>query len=237
MYLYSTNRASPFIAASAQGDVNGDGIPDNVFLTGTETPDSPFIQNITLVIQDGSTGRTTTIPLRNNAGYAPALFLADFTGDRIADILVSINSGGSGAFTFDYVYSFAGNVPKLLFDSDVYNDQYKYDVTYLDNYRVEALSRINNLRYIIDLTYKGRDYLNEIYDSSGKLKAPISGWVDPLSVLYPVDFDGDRIYELLAFQEISGRYHADGLGYFQNILEWKNGGFTLGSQTVAIFGG
>ncbi len=237
MYLYSTNRADPFIAASARGDVNGDGIPDNVFLTGTKTPDSPFIQNITLVIQDGATGRMTTVPLRDNAGYSPSLFLGDFTGDRVADILVTIQSGGSGATTYDYVYSFAGNILKLLFDFNAYNERYKYDVNYLDYYRAAALSKINNLRYIIDLTYKGQDYLNEIYDSNGKLKAPISGWVDPLSVLYPIDFDGDGIYELLALQSIAGRYHADGLGTFQNILKWKNGGFVLDRQSVAIYGG
>ena len=237
MYIYSTSRASPFIAASARGDVSGDGIPDNVYLTGTKSPDSPFTQNITLVIQDGATGRMTGVPLHDNAGYDPTLFLGDFTGDGTADILVSIQSGGSGATTFDYIYTFAGNLVRQLFDFNTYNAQYKYDVTYLDYYRAEAVSRVNNLRYVIDLTYKGQDYLNEIYDSAGKLKAPINGWVDPLSVLYPVDFDRDGVYELLAFQKISGRYHADGLGYFQNILKWKNVGFVLDSQTVAIYGG
>lgn len=237
MYCDPMNRADPFVAASAHGDVNGDGIPDNVFLTGTKSSDSPFTQNITLVIKDGATGRMTSVPLRNNAGYEPTLFLGDFNGDRIADILIRIQTGGSGATTYDYVYSFAGNTVRQLFDSDIYNDHYKYDVNYLDYYRAEVVSRANNQRYILDLTYKGQNYLNEIYDSSGKLKSPISGWVDPLSVLYPVDFDGDGVYELLAFQSIAGRYHADGLGRVQNLLKWENGAFTLYDQTVAIYGG
>lgn len=237
MYLYSMNRETPFIAAFAQGDVNGDGIPDNVYLTGTRSPDTSFTQNITLVIQNGATGMMTSVPLRDNEGYDPTLFLGDFTGDGIADILVSIQTGSSGATTYDYIYSFSGNKVRQLFDFKVYNDYYSYDVNYLDYYRTEAVSRTNSMRYIIDLTYKGRDYLNEIYDDNGRLKAPISGWVDPLSVLYPVDFDGDKVYELLAFQSISGRYHADGLGRFQNMLKWKNGAFALNDQTVAIYGG
>lgn len=35
------------------GDVNGDGIPDRVYLTGNRTPESSFIQDITLVVEDG----------------------------------------------------------------------------------------------------------------------------------------------------------------------------------------
>ena len=80
------------------------------------------------------------------------------------------------------------------------------------------------------------DYLNEIYDRNGKLKSPITGFVDPLSGLYPVDFDANGVYELLAYQKIAGRYHADGLGYILNTLRWKNNGFALQEQYLAIYG-
>lgn len=226
----------PGIVSYARGDVNGDGIPDNVYLTGTKTPSSPFTQNITLIIQDGFTGRFTSIPLKENAGYDPNLFLMDFTGDRIDDILISINSGGSGAIMYHYIYSFALNKPQLLFDFDVYNKQYTYDVTYKDNYKVEVVSNKNNTKYIIDISNKGSDYLNEIYDENGKLKKPITGFVDPLSGLYPVDFDFNKVYELLAYQKIAGRYHADSLGYVLNTLKWENNMFVLDNQFVAIWG-
>jgi len=36
--------------------------------------------------------------------------------------------------------------------------------------------------------------------------------------LYPVDFDGNQVYELLAYQKIAGRYNADALGYVLNTL-------------------
>ena len=61
------------IIVSARGDVNGDGIPDNVFLTGTKTPGSKFIQNIILVARDKMTGRLIRIALSDNAGYNPTL--------------------------------------------------------------------------------------------------------------------------------------------------------------------
>ena len=114
-YNFGPYRISPNIVAYARGDVNGDRVPDNVYLTGTRTPDSPFIQNITLVIHDGATGLFTRIPLSENAGYIPSLFLRDFTGDGVNDILISIASGGSGAFMYYYIFSFINSTfPPLI---------------------------------------------------------------------------------------------------------------------------
>jgi hypothetical protein len=218
------------------GDVNGDRIPDNVFLTGIRTPASPFIQNITLVVQDGRTNKITSVPLSENSGYNPRIFLGDFNGDGVNDILVSIDSGGSGGIMYYYIYSFINNLPQLMFDFNVYNEEYKYDVTYKDNYKVEVVSRRNNEKYIIDISLKGEEYLNEIYDENGKLKEPISGFVNPLSGLYPVDFNLDGIYELLSYQKIAGRYNADSLGYILNTLKWQNNRFVLDNQNTAIWG-
>ena len=238
MYNYYFRNDIPYtrVVAYARGDVNGDRIPDNVYLTGTKTSSSPFVENITLIIQDGRTDRFTKILLNQNSGYGPRLFLGDFTGNRVKDILIGIDSGGSGAATYDYIYSFINNVPRLLFDFNVYNDEYKYSVNFKDNYKVEIISEKSNEKYIIDISSRDADYLNEIYDKNGKLKNPIEGFVNPLSGLYPVDFNSDGVYELLAYQRIAGRYNADALGYILNTLKWKNNKFDLNNQNVAIFG-
>ncbi|ANX10709.1 spore coat protein [Fictibacillus arsenicus] len=234
--MYNYSRVDPSIVSFARGDVTGDKIPDNVYLTGTKTPDSPFIQNITLVVQDGRTGETRSVQLNENAGYNPTLFLGDFTGNGVDDILIRIDSGGSGAFTYNYVYSFVNNNPQLLFDFNVYNEQFQYDVNYQDNYKVKVVSKINNLTYLIDISLRDPEYLSEIYDANGKLKSPIEGFVNPLSGLYPVDFDSNGVYELLAYQKIAGRYNADALGYVLNTLVWNNARFVLQNQYVAISG-
>jgi len=226
----------PRIVSYLRGDVNGDGIPDNVYLTGIRMPGSPFTQNITLIIQDGITGGFTSIPLAENAGYNPTLFLGDFTGDGVSDILIGITTGGSGGIMYYYIYSFINNTAQLLFDFNLYNEQYKYDVIYKDNYKVEVTSKKNQEKYIIDISNKDADYLNEIYDDNGKLKNPITGFINPLSGLYPVDFDSNKVYELLAYQKIAGRYNADSLGYISNTLKWRDNMFILDNQNVAIFG-
>lgn len=101
---------------------------------------------------------------------------------------------------------------------------------------LEVLSKINKKKYFIDLSLRGPNYLNEIYDEKGKLKTTISGWVDPLSGLYPMDFEFDKVYGLFAYQQIAGRYHADSLGYIQNRLKWNGNMFILDYQDLAIFG-
>jgi len=231
-----SNMIRPRVVAYAVGDVNGDRIPDNVYLTGTKTEQSPFIQNITLVIRNGQNGEVTNISLGENAGYNPSLFLGDFTGNHVDDILIGITTGGSGGIMYYYIYSFINNTPQLLFDFNVYNEKYKYNVTYKDNYKVEVVSYENNDEYIIDISNKETNYLNEIYYDNGKLKNPINGFVNPLSGLYPVDFDSDKVYELLAYQKIAGRYNADSLGYVLNTLKWKDNVFGMYNQNVAIFG-
>jgi len=232
---FRDNMTAQSIVSFLRGDVNGDGIPDNVYLTGIKTSDSPFTQNITLVIQDGRTGRFTSIPLSDNLGYNPRLFLGEFTRDGIDDIFISIDSGGSGAIMYHYIYSFINNTPQLLFDFNSYNEEYNYEVTYKDNYRVEVVSRKNDRNYIIDISTRDDEYLHEIYYENGKLKGPISGFVNPLSGLYPVNFDSNNAYELLAYQKIAGRYNADSLGYVLNTLKWKDNMFILDNQYVAIF--
>ncbi|MEH7490682.1 VCBS repeat-containing protein [Neobacillus niacini] len=235
-YYSRTTANQPSVVAFASGDVTGDRVADYVYLTGIKTPASPFTQNITLLVQDGRTGSVKSVPLRENAGYNPTIFLGDFTGNGVDDILISIATGGSGGIMYHYIYSFVENIPKLLFDFNVYNEQYQYEVTYQDNYKVEVISKINNKKYIIDISTKGADYLNEIYDENRKLKSPITGFVNPLSGLYPVDFDANGVYELLAYQKIAGRYNADSLGYVLNTIGWLDNRFVLQNQYVAIFG-
>lgn len=235
-FYFRQSTSQSMIVSFVQGDVNGDRISDNVYLTGTKTEDSQFVKNITLIIQDGRTARFIKIPLKENMGYNPQLFLGNFTGDGVNDILISINSGGSGAIMYYYIYSFVNNNPQLLFDFEKFNAEYEYEVTYINNYKVEVVSEENNTKCIIDISLKGEDYLSEIYNEDGILKSPINGFVNPISGLYPVDFDRDGVYELLIYQRIAGRYNADALGYILSTLKWQENMFVLNNQNLAIYG-
>lgn len=246
MYIYpmdfkrpiTTNKNMSYILDFKKGDVDGDKVVDFVYLIG-EKPfgsESPARSNIRIRIIDGRTGKESIIRLKQNAGYNPTLFLGDFTKDKIDDILVSMDSGGSGGYAFYYIYSFLNNQPNKIFDFEIFDAEYEYTVNYKNDYKVEVISKENNYRYILDITYKGQEYLSEIYDENGILKEPIEGWVNPLGGLYPIDFQRDGTYELYAEQRIAGRYNADGLGYVQTSLKWDGKNFVPFYQTVGIYG-
>lgn len=218
------------------GDVTGDGFMDTVYLTGEKTEGSPFWQQITLEIINEKTNLYETIPLKENAGYNPTILLGDFTGDRVDDILIVIDTGGSGGTIYAYVFSFIDGSMRQIFDADEYNKSTKYEVRYQNQYKVTVISSNPKKKYILDLMYKGQEYLSEIYNENGTLKQPIEGWVDPIGGLYPIDFARYGTYELMAFQEIAGRYHADGLGYVESVLKWNDHEFVTDRQNVSIFG-
>ncbi|SES10997.1 hypothetical protein SAMN05518684_10867 [Salipaludibacillus aurantiacus] len=220
-----------------QSDVTGDGVPDHLYLVG-ERPygmESAYTVNISLYIQDGRTGRWHQIIPKENAGYQPTIFLGDFTGNGVNEIMLSIFSGGSGGYTFYYIYSYLNNTSTVVFDHEVFNQEVTYTVTYKDNYQVEVAGSNTNT-YTIDLKYKGEEYLSEIYNPDGTLKEPIQGWVNPLGGLYPVDFQRNGVYGLYATQRIAGRYNADAIGEVQTALDWNGERFAPLFQTVGIFG-
>jgi len=228
---------TPQIIQTKFGDINGDGMFETIFLMGTKTPDSPLWKNITLVIFYGQTRQFEQLALKENVGYNPTIFLGDFTGNHIEDILVISDTGGSGGIINGEIFSSINGTVRSIFDTESFNNKQTYSVNYLNNYKASVRSSNPKKQYIIDLQYKDPEYLAEIYNKDGTLKQPIEGWVDPISGLYPVDYDRDGTYELLAYQEIAGRYHADGLGYVENILKWDGQEFVVDRQTVAIYGG
>jgi hypothetical protein len=213
-----------------QGDVNGDGVIDNIYLYGNkpEGPSGIFADNITLFIQDGVSGRTTQVNLKYNAGYNARLFLGDFTMDRIADIKIDIDSGGSGGYVFSYIYSFRNNILQELFDFERYNNEYKYSVDYADYYKVNIANVELDKLLTLDISYKGYDYLSKYYNENGKLKMPVTGEVLALGGLFAIENNaknGD--FNLLAVQRVIGESNADTLGYVANLLKWDGRTFVI----------
>ncbi|MER2169982.1 MAG: hypothetical protein ABS938_05020 [Psychrobacillus psychrodurans] len=234
--MQNNNHRNDEIIVYSRGDLTGDGFLDTVYLTGEKTEGSPFWQNISLNVLYQHENTLERIYLKQSAGYNPTIFLGDFTGDQVDDILVVIDTGGSGGTIYAFVFSYTHGNIQQIFDVEEFNETSKYEVDYDNYYQVNVVSSYPSKRYRLDLTYKGKEYLSEIYDEDGILKEPIEGWVDPVGGLYPIDFDRNATYELMSFQEIAGRYHADAIGYVQTVLKWDGQKFISDRQNVSIYG-
>ncbi len=237
-YGHDTYSGNIVLLDMRQGDVTGDGIVDYVYLYGRKNGETEiFADQITLIIQDGRSKRISTINLQHNAGYNAQLFLGDFSNDNVLDILVSIETGGSGGYGIFYIYSLRNNIPHLLFDVEKYNKSYTFKVNYEDFYKVTVGSPSLDLLFTLDISYKGYDYLSELYDENGKIKQPVKGEVLAATAVYPIVTNLKSLsYDLLVLQRIIGTSNADTLGYVENLLTWNGTQFISTSLAVEIFG-
>ena len=222
--------------ATARGDLTGDGAPENLVLSGEQSAGSAYWQNIELEITDGRTGRTARVPLAHDGGYDPQLVLGSMTARDRVDALIALETGSSGAVGLYNVVAYQNGAYQTVFDSEQYAKRMRYRVQYLDQYVVRAESENTGMAYFIDLAGKDGDYLAQLYDENGVLRQPQTGFVDPVSLLYPADVNRDGLLELVAWQKISGLYHADALGDFIGTLAWNGRAFALTTQTVGILG-
>lgn len=222
--------------ATARGDLTGDGAPESLVLSGEQSAGSAYWQNIELEITDGRTGRTARVPLAHDGGYDPQLVLGSMTARDRVDVLIALETGSSGAVGLYSVVAYQNGAYQTVFDSEQYAKRMRYRVQYLDQYVVRAESENTGMAYFIDLAGKDGDYLAQLYDENGVLRQPQTGFVDPVSLLYPADVNRDGLLELVAWQKISGLYHADALGDFITTLAWNGRAFTPTTQTVGILG-
>lgn len=237
--MHGPFHAAMVVLDSMQSDVTGDGILDTVYLLGRRPEGSSelFADRITLVIEDGYTNYRTAVKLPSGAGYNARLFLGDFDQDRIADIWIGIDSGGSGGYGIFYVYSFRHSLLRQLFDFESYNAEYAFRVNYEDGYKVNVASPRLGVQFMIDISTKSADYLSQMYDGHGKLKMPVQGEALAIGALQPIVTNEKSLsYDLLAFQRIIGTTNADTLGYVENLLSWKGQSFLSTALSVSVPG-
>jgi hypothetical protein len=228
-----------YLLTMQEGDVTGDGIPDKVYLYGSKTADtkSSFVDNISIVVKDGYSGKISTIIPDFNAGYNPRLFLGDFTADKVDDIKLSIASGGSGGYGYFYIYTDINNTPKEIFNFNQYYALYQYKVDYIDRYRVEVYNINHDKLFVLDISNKGDEYVSQYYDEFGMLIMPIQGDVLAINAIMPfIQNEEVNAYELLAHQRIIGPINSDTLGYIENVLSWDGEEFVSTRMSVMIPG-
>lgn len=220
---FHENMYNIYVLDKKTGDVNGDNIPDTVFLVG-EKRENPFYENIKVIVQDGRTKKSYVISLYPNysMAYTPWLVLGDFTDSNIDEIMVNLPVGGSGALTYYYVISFHYNNVDYLLSPEQFitlTQELEISVVYQDNYKVLIESKMLNQSYILDISDRKEVYEGSVYDKEGNLINPLEGFVIYLPHLYPTKFDGNQPYKLESQQDIAGTSHADQLGSI--ITYWK----------------
>ncbi|MEW9699349.1 hypothetical protein [Paenibacillus sp. SI8] len=207
-------------------DVTGDGKPDNVALFGTKQDNaSPYFTKLFIVVS-GPSQTQVVIPLEG--GYNPQLGFCDVNGDRVPEIYVSAETGGSGGLSYYYLYTLKNNVPTAIPLPDPLHVQ----ATFKNNYVVKLKIGETGKSYKIDIKDKKADYDRFGVYKNGRLIKPIIVDVNPYGLLQPIDTNGDGVCELKGIQRITGIANADTIGYVTSLWKWENGKWVLRESTI-----
>ncbi len=149
--------------------------------------------------------------------------LGDFTGDKVKDIMISADTGGSGGIVDNRIVTAKGGKINIIFDEDD-NAGLVLSGKFTDGFKTDMIMTKLNKVFTIDLSAFKDGYIIEgIYGSNGKLMKPVELWADGFYLLQPVDYTGDGTYYLRGIRSISGAYHANRISNMESLWKYSDG--------------
>ncbi|WP_026896280.1 hypothetical protein [Clostridiisalibacter paucivorans] len=205
-----------YIIDYKKGDVTGDDKEDDILLVGHKIngKEDIFADDLTVLVKDSDDGFKKAT-YKDFAGYSGNLFVGDFTGDKIDDVMVSADTGGSGGIIEHMIAVFTEENSKVIFDNED-NEGLQIKAKFEDDFKAEV--EIEELKKTIklDISAGKDDYIEQgIYDDSGELLQKIEPWMNPISLAEPVYNPIEEKYELRAYQRIVGSCNADTISYME----------------------
>lgn len=217
-------------------DVTGDQSEDQIYLIGHKSSkEAIYADHLTLLVEDGATKKIITADLENLGGYQGKLFTGDFTGNKIADVMVSVPTGGSGGMVDHRILSFQNGQPVMIFNQEN-NRGIPLTGEFIDGFKAQLGNEEYGIHTMIDLQSKKELYMtSKIYDGDGKVLKDVKPISYPLSSLEPVDLDRNGVYELRGIQRIIGAYGADGIGHVYSDWKYENNKWALQHIEITAF--
>jgi hypothetical protein len=202
-------------------DVTGDKEEDKITLWGRPfEPGSLFYKEIWAEIETSEEGK---FRIDYEAGYEPEIQFFDLNHDGVKDLLESSATGGSGGLYNYSLYTLADNIkdeigmPPALSINAYFENDYKGVITFNDT----------NESFTVDLGSRKEDYDRLGIYQDGKLNEPTEMMVIPYAMFEPVEIKGKEGLGLRGVQEISGAYHADGVGNVYSYWYYANEAWEL----------
>lgn len=210
--------------SSYEVDVTGDGKNDRVSLFGKRSEQgSPFYRALHVLVENPVTQKQTVFT-STEGGYGPKLEFCDVTGDKVNDILLSADTGGSGGIVNYSLYSAKADkavtlpVPPALTISGKFANKYKANVTVAETRKT----------YTIDLRERKATYDEMGLYKDGKLVKPTDVMSNTAyQLLKPVDMNRDGVCELQGVQRVAGAFNADTIAYVTSLWKWQRNKWTL----------
>ena len=171
---------------------------------------SNFQEDIEIVVE--TAGNELVFSPEHNEGYDPSLFIGNFLDNGLDQLLYSVNSGGSGGYSYYQLFSLKNNEIKELFNSDDFNPL--ISASYIEN-------------DIIEIDYQGKKLYIDSSFSGCESKEDCSLYISSVSAIFPYyNIDLDRYY-LQVLQRIYGGFSANNYGYILSLLSISEDGYNV----------
>lgn len=216
-------------------DIIGDKTGDNVLLVGERGSQKEiFNKNLKVIVQDGKTNEYMSYSPKGMGGYNPKVTVADINNDKVNDVFVGAEDGGSdGTWSYALV-SFKDNKACELVDMNKLNKGLDLSVSLMNNYEVKLNIKSLNKEQVIDAKNNKDNYTAQgIYDKNGKLKKKIEGSINGFSELNAIQ-DENGIFYLEGKQRIIGSMNTDNLGYLVSTWKLDGNNFSVEKEKVSL---
>ncbi len=217
------------VIESGEADLLGRGTPQQVQLVGRKADFGTFYRDVYLNIFDGET-LVASQPLDKMSGYygvRKALFFGDFTGDQVPEVFVSLATGGSGGLINYRLVTWRDEQGVLLFGA-AQNRGLSCTLTSADDWRLQVRTEQGGATLQLDGVVRRAEYRRLGYfDEQGKVLKPLPAFVAPFGWLEPEDRDGDGHYMLRGWQQLSGAYRADQIGWLESVWRYEHDAWTI----------
>lgn len=226
------------IIITKSDDVKGTKEDEIIYLIGNKEGEgkNTLYKNMEILVADGSTGKITALPLSNNEGYNPKLSIGSYKIKENKEILFIVESSmGNGNLAAE-IFDFDGEKVVKIFSTDYFNNSNIFEVNYIDDYTVNLIDNRRNLLYKINLEFKGKKYLHEIYNEKGKLKETIKGRVLPIENISLLKDIVTDIIDIILIQKIVGKNNSDIIGNINTLIKFNGSTFEEKDAEISILG-
>lgn len=218
----------------AYGSITNKYSDDSVVLVGEfHDEKSNHANSLQLVIN-----RENDLPITVNVpynGYNMQLFVGDFTGDKIDNIMIRgeyenpqiYKDGHDNLISYELgvIYKYESEKLIEIFNMKKYKNNNLACAKFKSNYRT-AVS-CGKKKYLIDLSTRPKEYLNKIYDEDKRVKTNLKPTLDNPSEIFPMKVVFSDCYNLLIYQRIVGINNSDVIGTIETLINLNNNNINI----------
>ncbi|MGJ9457443.1 hypothetical protein [Oceanobacillus sp. CF4.6] len=221
-FAAETDPKEAIIIETYHEDVTGDGEKETIELKGMLfSPDAQYYQDIWAEVTSTS---SNDWKISYGGGYDPVIQFIDLNHDGINDIFFQSPTGGSGGL---YTYNFRTLANGNMKEIDLPEQRF-VEGSFEENFKATLQMNPGDKPIIIEVMDRAGDYIRlGIYDKNGKLLVQTPLMIDPIAFFEPIKISDSKGYGLKSYKQISGAYHADGLGTIETLWYFENGEWVI----------